>query len=141
MRPNPSRLTEPYLHYPGSRNQRRDSHIAISLVIPAGKPESRAGKAKGIATSPFPSSFRPGSRNPGQGELQGKPCRRFLRHSGREAGIQGRESNLAVTIGAKVARSLTLPGLGPGFPAGTTDAASFRPGRRTSRAAPFLMED
>ena len=43
------------------------------------------------------------------------------RHSGREAGIQGRESNLAVTIGAKVARAVTLPGLGPGFPAGTTN--------------------
>ena len=45
----------------------------------------------------------------------------MLRHSGREAGIKGRESNLAVTIGAKVVRPLTLPGLGPGFPAGTTN--------------------
>ena len=49
------------------------------------------------------------------------PRRRMPRHSGREAGIQGRESNLAVTIGAKVARAVTLPGLGPGFPAGTTN--------------------
>ena len=49
------------------------------------------------------------------------PRRRMPRHSGREAGIQGRDSNLAVTTGAKVARPLTLPGLGPGFPAGTTN--------------------
>ena len=39
------------------------------------------------------------------------PRRRIPRHSGREAGIQGRDSNLAVTTGAKVARPLTLPGL------------------------------
>ena len=40
-------------------------------------PESRAGKATGKASPPFPSSFRPGSRNQGQGELPGKPGRRF----------------------------------------------------------------
>ena len=42
---------------------------------------------------------------------------------------------------AAAVRGPTVPGLGPGFPAGTTKAASFRPGRRTSRAAPFLVED
>ena len=38
---------------------------------------------------------------------------------------------------AAAVRGPTVPGLGPGFPAGTTKAASFRPGRRTSRAAPW----
>ena len=55
-----------------------------------------------------------------------------LRHSGREAGIPGRDSNLAVTIGAKVARPLTLPGLGPGFPAGTTEERHMTVERRHS---------
>ena len=50
-------------------------------------PESRAGKATGKARSPFPSSFRPlpplsfrpGSRNPGQGK---QPRRHHRRQSG-----------------------------------------------------------
>ncbi|NCC40346.1 MAG: alginate lyase family protein [Gammaproteobacteria bacterium] len=43
------------------------------------------------------------------------------RHSGREAGIQGRESNVAVTTSAGVVSEPTIHGRGPGFPAGTTD--------------------
>ena len=58
------------------------------------------------------------------------------RHSGREAGIQGRESNLAVTIGAKVARAVTLPGLGPGFPAGTTNHPHQNPNHPHQNLAP-----
>ena len=84
---NPRRHSGREAGIPG-RESYRGSHAAVSLVIPAGKPESRVGKATGEAMPPFPSSFRPGSRNPGQGKLQGKPCRRFPRHSGREAEIQ-----------------------------------------------------
>ncbi len=64
------------------------------------------------------------------------PRRRIPRHSGREAGIQGRDSNLAVTTGAKVARPLTLPGLGPGFPAGTTNHPHQNPKHPHQNLAP-----
>ena len=126
----------------------------------AGDPHVRFG-GRGGESLPYP--YRAGSRNLGQGKLQEKPGRRFPRHSGREAGSQGRESqrrrssrhsgreagilgresNLAVTIGAKVARPLTVLGLGPGFPAGTTKATSFRPGSRNPvpwKAAPQSPE-
>ena len=40
------------------------------------------------------------------------------------------EANLIHAAHRHGVHGLTLPGLGPGFPAGTTEVASFRPGRR-----------
>ena len=40
------------------------------------------------------------------------------------------EANLIHAAHRHGVHGLTLPGLGPGFPAGTTEVTSFRPGRR-----------
>ena len=90
---------------------------ATTAVIPAGKPESNAtpvipaGKPESNATPVIPAG------KPESSAMDGKAA--FNNHS------------------AAAVRGPTVPGLGPGFPAGTTKAASFRPGRRTSRAAPW----
>ena len=74
-----------------------------------------------------------------------------LRHAGREAGIQDRDSHVAVSLDiparkpearAGIATSQSPPA--PKCPARSPSLArvpASRPGRRTSRAAPFLVED
>ena len=121
--------------------ERRDRGDDFSL---SGKRGHRIKRKTGPPEPP--PSFRPGSRNPGQGKLQGKPCRRFPRHSGREAGIPGRESYR----GSHAAVSLVIPAGKPESRAGkaTGEAmplfpSSFRPGSRNPvpwKAAPQSPE-